>query len=440
MIRRHHIFILLALILAACGQQQTTQVERLPTVQPFPTATPGVSIRGVLPTQAPQPLADSSLANPATAVALANLPSPTPDYTACPPPSTEPLNDVPPNGRAVREEIERFLSAGGPLPTLENGMRLVWRVLPDDGFIRNDVDLTNDGSVEIMMAYAVPDDGGTLLIMGCENGAYSVRYQALTGGGTPQVLQIADMNQDQLPDILFTSQLCVDEARTQCAFQTQLVTWNATIGRFVSILNAPIRSENPPTFVDVDNDRVTEVAVQLTNPGTRETGPLRTGTLIYDWNGTAYTLSITQFDAPRFRIQIVQEADRAMQIDDYETATRLYQRAADDPDLQNWLADDADVLRSYALFRLLTTYTFIEDERNIAVLQTLGETFLDPATAPVYVALSNAFWETFQSTGNINTACAEVQNIIRDRPEAIGLLNRYGSSSPSYTSRSLCPF
>jgi hypothetical protein len=98
------------------------------------------------------------------------------------------------------------------------------------------------------------------------------------------------------------------------------------------------------------------------------------------------------------------------------------------------------VLRAYALFRLLTTYAFTEDDDLIQAYQAIQQQFPDPANAPVYAMLANAFWNTLQSSGNLRNACVEVQGIIGLRAEALELLNRYGQQGPVYTAEQLCPF
>ena len=63
------------------------------------------------------------------------------------------------------------------------------------------------------------------------------------------------------------------------------------------------------------DDQIAEIVLQFTNAGNATTGPLRTGMTIYDWNGAAYVQSITQLDPPRFRIQVIHEADRLLNRD-----------------------------------------------------------------------------------------------------------------------------
>jgi hypothetical protein len=81
-----------------------------------------------------------------------------------------------------------------------------------------------------------------------------------------------------------------------------------------------------------------------------------------------------------------------------------------------------------------------DNDEFLSTYQTALNDYPDATTAPVYVTMINTFWNGFQVTNNMHSACLEVQAIIAQRPEAVGLLNRYGSRSPSYTAQDLCPF
>ncbi len=394
-------------------------------------------MRGVLPTVVALSLNGSNLANPATAVALANRPTATPNTAACPPIGSPNLAAPPATGREMSAEMARFLADGGAPATLESRLRSDWGVLGDTGFVRADLDLTGEGTPDVMVSFNAPDDGGTLLILGCADGRYRIQYQGGLGGGLPQIIQAGDMNQDLRPDVLFTSQTCVDEA---CEYRTQLVTWDAQEGRFIGFIDGIIDSPEIPTILDIDNDRVTEIVVRQTSRGTSETGPLRTGVTIYDWNGLNYTRSITQLDPPYFRIQVIQEADRNLMRLNVNESIPAYESALNNTSLANWYNDDSAVLNSYTLYRLMTAYAFTEDQRLLSTYQALTQNYPDPATAPVYVTMGVTFWNALQVTNNLRSACLEVQDIIAARPEALGLLNRYGDSSPTYTGNDLCPF
>jgi hypothetical protein len=425
--------------LAACQPQPLAGVVT-PDEPLFPTMTPGRVLRGPLPTVIALPL-DGGLSNPATAVALANRPTATPNLSACPAADPALVLEGPPvtSVRELDDAVARFLSAGGTVQALETALRERWGVLGAEGVVRGDLDLTGEGVPEVIITVVTPGEGGSLLIFGCFDGRYLPRYQALIEGATaaPALLNTVDINVDGLPDLLFSAEVCAGGA---CQYETGLVTWSRQLGRFISLLEGPLRSEAPPVIQDVDGDRVGELVVRFDNPGNAQTGPLRTGVTIYDWNGIVYTRAITQLNPPRFRIQVIHQADEAFAAGAAQEAIALYNLALDSPALENWHNNDAEVLRAYALYRLLLAYADTGDRRLVETHQTVLQNYSDFDTAPVYAALSIAFWNAFQTSNNLRSACAAVQDIIQARPEALTLLNRYGSRSPTYAPATLCPF
>lgn len=402
--------------------------------------TPGRTLRGPLATVPALPLDGGGLANPATAVALANLPTPTPSYGACPPPTAPLLSARPATGREMSAAIVTFLSAGGSAAALDQALRNEWGALGDTGSVRGDIDFTGEGAPEVIASYAAPDEGGTLIILSCINGLYAPLYQSNTGSAAPQIILAGDMTFDRKPEVLFSGVVCAADSPDDCAYRSQLLTWDSAEGRFISLLNRPLNSAALPSVGDPDNDSVLEVIVRQDNPGNQATGPLRTGVSIYDWDGSSYVLSIVQLDPPRFQIQVIHEADRAFARLDADQAISLYELALSDTTLRFWLNDEPFTLKSYVYYRLLLAYAYTEDDRLLPTYQAALQAFPDPATAPVYAALLSAFWNAWQLTNNLNSACLQVQALIAQRPEAVTLLNRYGSRSPVYSAQDLCPF
>src|SRR5690606_20479349 len=298
---RRIICLCITILLAAC-QPTPAPASQAPTVIPFPTMTPGDLVRGALPTVVALSLDGSNLvANPATAVALANQPTATPDYAACPPPASPTLSNTPANGREMADEVARFLSAGGSAAALESGMRDDWGVLGETGVVRAEFDLNGGGASDVVVTYTIPGTGGALLVLGCAAGRY-IPFYSMETSSTPQIVHIGEMNANGTPEILFSSEECLTDG--DCSFRTQLITWQPGEGRFVSLLGGAILSQNLPEIGDFDNDGVIEIIIRMTSTGTAATGPLRTGVMIYDWNGVNYVRSITQLDPPRFRIQV----------------------------------------------------------------------------------------------------------------------------------------
>jgi hypothetical protein len=440
-----HQYLASGLVLAAClvlvGCQPNTGSEQNlpPTAIPFPTVTPGRVIQGVLPEVAGLPLDGVGLSNPATAVALANMPTATPDYKTCPGSGNAETPQTPTSGRMLLTGLLAYLSNGGS-PASLNDLMSGWGLLGKDGIVRTDVDYTGEGTPDILMSYKAPEDGGTVAILSCIAGQYMTLYQAITGGDAPQILQIEDLNADNRPDIIYESYGCSSDDPKNCSYKTQVVTWVPQDGQFISLLNGPISSSQPITLKDVDNDRIQELVVRLTDTGNASSGPLRTGVNIYDWNGTSYVLSIVQLDAPQFIIQVVQEADSNFARQSMDKAIPLYEQALNSTTLRYWLNDEPTYIKSYIFYKLLLAQAYTDNKNLLTTFQTALAAYPDPNNAPVYVAMINSFWNGFQVTNNLHSACLEVQAIISARPEAVGLLNRYGSRSPAISAQDLCPF
>lgn len=441
--------ILFALGLVGC--QESSNPTALPTGIPFPTVTAGFSVHGVLsPDQAQRP-GDPAVFSPATIIAQSNQPTPTPDLSACPPlTNTREIAESVDNSDQILSEITRFLSAGGSPQRLENVMRESWGIMGDNsedsdtalGFIRTDLDLTGEGQPEIVFGYSPPDEGGTLLIVGCENRQYIILYRSVSDAiDAPRLILIGDMNRDFLNDLMFTIETCEFGIADSCTFLTQLVSWEPSAGRFVSLLGARIISDEEPTLTDFDNDEVTEIVARLTNNGTAITGPLRTGTNIYDWNGTVYVLSIQELDPPEFRIQIIHEADRLLRMGNIPLAVQLYQQTlAEESELRLWRDDEEDLLTSYALLKLLIARSTDSPEDSLLIYERIVTTFPDPAQTTVYIQLTQLYWDALQVTGSVQEACAEVRTFVGQNTSAVDLMNRYGNRSPIYTPMDICPF
>lgn len=137
---------------------------------------------------------------------------------------------------------------------------------------------------------------------------------------------------------------------------------------------------------------------------------------------------------------MVQEADRNFARQAMDKAIPLYEQALSSSSLRYWLNDEPTYIKSYVLYRLLLAQAYSDDKRLLATFQSALGAYPDPNNAPVYVAMINSFWNGYQVTNNLHSACLEVQAIISARPEAVGLLNRYGNRSPAINAQDLCPF
>ncbi|MBE0690322.1 MAG: hypothetical protein IH587_09405 [Anaerolineae bacterium] len=435
---RFSIFIwLIVIVLVGCAP---TSVMDAPAAQiPFPTMTPGHYAAGEMPTQVALAL-DGGLALNAASALNPNQATAAPSFNRCPPAASPELDPQPSIAREMDASMIRFLDAGGDAPTLEEALRSQWGVLGSSGFVRTDIDFSGEGTPEFIISYLAPDGGGSLLIASCADGRVLQVYETTLGGEPPQILWANDMTFDGAVDMLFSSRVCSGATEDTCVYRTQLIHWLDRLGQLVNLLGSPVEASRPPTIEDVDQDQVFELVVRQDDDGDAESGPRRTGLDVYDWNGGSYVRSLTQLDPPRYRIQIVHQADAAFTAEAFDEAITLYQQVLSDGELRNWLNDDTQTLPAYAIYRLMLVYAFLEDERRIELYQFIQQNYPDMNAAPVYIQMAQAFWDALQVTNNLRSACLEVESIIAVRTEALGLLNRYGSESPTYNAHDVCPF
>lgn len=432
---------LLCLICVAC-EPTTTNIA--PTFDPFPTMTPGQQLVGSLPTPANLiPIGD--LANPATAIALNSMITPTPNRAACPVlDGTAVLLRRPADTDAAVQSIVDYLQDGGSVTNLREAIRVRWDGFGETGFIRDDIDLTGEGATEVVMGFKTPQDVGMFLIIGCSNGQYQVYYQnILPEEIIPRLVTLLDINNQSPAEAIFAVQSCLSEE--DCQFEIQILGWDAIRGRFNNLLDTPLSVVDIPEVRDMDSDLVGEIVVNLRTRGNSETGPLRTGINIYDWNGSVYTLSIVQLDAPRYFIQIIHGADENFSQLEMVDAIQTYSLVVDSEEYRYWFNDEAEWLESYALYRMMLGFAYLGDARFSDIALKINTDYPITADAPVedlpvYVVMSYRFIDSMQVFNDLHRACLDVLQVVDERPEALEQLNRYGSRSPSYTELDLCPF
>jgi len=429
--------LLLAMILAAACQSADAPAVS-PTRIPFPTVTLGSQVRGILSTQV---RAQESVISAATIAAVSRQPTATPNIGQCPSPADVELPEPESDRDGIISAIITYLSAGGNVGDLRRTLDEEWGLFDDTAFLWDNVDLTGEGVSEIVTSLSL-EDGGVFLIFGCTSGTYALRYQANSDATeSPKVITVGDINRDFRNDLIFMNVVC-DDVLEECSRRVQVIGWQPDQHRFASLLGTTVISRDDPRITDMDGDEVSEIVVDLNDDGNADTGPLRTGVAIYDWNGSAYILSIWQPDPPLYTIQIIHEADRYLLEGNAAQATQLYNTALTDEELDDWYSDELFLLPSYANYRLLLARTLAGEpvEQLQAIYNQLLASVPEGAPQNVYMQMGSAFWERYQATNDISAACEQVLVVVESQPEALERLNRYGSRSPVYTAQDLCPF
>lgn len=429
--------LLILLLSAAC---QSSQIIR-PTEQPFPTMTVGQAVDGMLTTPQARPF---SVGNNDPLV-IVNRTTPTPDSSRCPTLDDQAQLGAFPSSRvAAIEALLQFLNEGGSVQRLQSEILSAWDAFGDNGYLET-IDLTGEGTVEIVLGYVAPGDVGTLLIFGCQAGRYVQLHENNSDGiDPPSLLALTDINNRPPAEVVTVRRVCSDPEA--CELQTQMIGWNFAAGRFLNLLLDRVITLDVPQLRDIDSDQVDELVISLDQNGTAATGPLRRGTNVYDWNGELYVLSIVQLQDPDYRIQVIQEGDRLFSLQRMSEAIDAYTIALSNDELRYWFNDGPINTITYAQYRLILAYAYLGSSAGIVETLTNmntafslaeGETFAD---APVYVQMANVFVETLSESGDLHASCLAVQAVITERETALGYINRYGNRSPIYTALDLCPY
>jgi hypothetical protein len=423
---------LLVLALLACG---------LPSPAPEPTAT--VFVPAVMsPTEEPTPL---STGPPLTLAPTEPVPTASPVPAICPAPGS-PVLIQPANFADYPAAIQRFLSAGGDVATLESTLA-DWDALPDSHDQAIAIDLKGDGNMEVVVALADPNAEmfarpGDLLIFSCQAGTYVLQYQEGYDAYGPAIrmLQVGDANLDGQPDVVYTLSVC--GAHT-CYETLEIRGWNGM--GFASLMGGVL--EMPyPTYI------VTHCRIEAQSGGIGSVGaePQRGYSEVWEWNGNVYTITEQIWEPPVYRYHALLDGDRALLSQDYATALAAYERVISDDTLKEFAGtvstvsagDERAQLAAFARWRLLLAFLLM-GELDSAQLEYNRLQVDYPAGSVGYevAAMARTFWMAYLADSCIADGCAEVVAAAEEDASVQDFFNsNYGYANPWWEPMHLCPF
>lgn len=313
-----------------------------------------------------------------------------------------------------------------------------------------------------------------LHVFSCDNGQYQDILQEikddLTGYSTAIHAAVNDLNQNGIPDILL---------RTSCSrglFCTSLfiLEWNGS--EFINLLvpRELFEGSTERKIQDINNDRILEVIIKEDVNGDYAYFmgfPWRISTHIYMWNGSHYALQDIQYTAPEYRFQALQDADRFVLLQDFDSALELYNMTISGSgknllpysrelsEHMEWLLwnplslgvatqpspDTAEYprLAAYAYYRIMLIHLVQNHESEATTTYTtLQQEFGNDPYARPYVEMASAFWEAYQSTHKMYDGCAEAIQYAVEHPEILSPLGSdyHGAQSHIYVPDDVCPF
>jgi hypothetical protein len=430
-----------------------------PTISPQPTQTATINIFN-LSTRTPQP--------PAKCPAKYDELKPTPVYFGYRHILLSKNHKIPDDFMDVRrnfiQDLPNFLSKYGPAPIIHE-------------FWTNYRDLTNDGIPELILNI------GYVQIFGCQDGMYVELYDGIEGVmSNPDIIDIQDANRDGVPEILLLTGYA-----SQGGHSYEILEWDGqTIQNIIGIADSTkpdfhavmAEATGKAWFEDADRDGFKELVVDTGLPVWqiyRDYLPWRSIHKIFHWNGQYYSFKSEDFATPEYRFQAVQDGDRKSLTGEYDKALALYQNAIFSDKLGWWSAErqhfyqavwdsqnsnqptpispqpdplEYPYLEAYARFRI-TLLHIVQNHLSDAqtVYDTLQQKFPKGQPGFIYAEMAKAFWETYQSTHNIQQACSQAIDYANQNPAVLQTYigdrkgeSFHGSQSLYYKPEDICPF
>jgi hypothetical protein len=456
------LFFAISLTLSGCATAYI-QSTPIPTHRPTHAASP---TKTLIPSHTPRPITPTILPKiptfaPTFDVSTILTVTPAPQ-AECPQINSQAnlvLNEVldyVPETNEIAPPILDFLNKGGGVNKLIQEVNQVYG--RGEVILGTLQDITNDGIPDVIIEYP------GLLIFICQNGQYFLAYEK---GGLASYRILDDLNKNGIPEIL--DNFFMSNAGADIGLQE----WNGS--EFSSIGHLGIDGGFQYQIIDWNGDGLSEFIFRGGAPGIcceDELNPWRYKTKIYAWNGSIYDELYEFFDAPQYRFQAIQDADREMLYGYTETALKLYEDAVFADTLEWWSADKKHYtdeiinnrfqnptptpstpptedlteyprLAAYAYYRIMLLHLGQGQEAEAAsTYQTLYETYGNDPYAASYVKMASAFWEAYQSTRKMYDGCAAAIQYAVEHPEILVPLGSdyHGWQSHIYEPADVCPF
>jgi len=469
------VVLIISLLLAACGGEDSTPTPyALPTVVfPTPTQAPPTSI----PVQS---LPALTFAGPtATPRSTNQPPPPTPTYRPSPTPELPALPKspifTPAKPDALIKAVTGWLNQQkDALPTAENGPENARARLRDLlatwNFIGAEVpvytgDLDGDGKPEIVATVA--DDWthfpssiagyGLVLVLKANKSAWTgstlkqanLKLQKPSFRDEfvyPKLEKVDDLNADKKAEIVFSELYC---GANTCSTSLHVLNW--ANNKFTDLTpDVPVMPSAKVSFEPGDTG--TTILFAGGGFGSVGAGLQRGRTEYWRWDATSKTFKLadTKYEVSYYLYHRVIDGNLALDKANYPAAITLYTGALTDSTLKLWFnesqgtpqqtQDEKAILTAFARFRLALTYALSEDRANAN--QTLQDAIAkDGKFSGWATAFASAFQASKAPTATVaaKEGCVAAVKFSQQNPSLVDGLNLFGYANPTFKPEDICP-
>ncbi len=362
----------------------------------------------------------------------------------CPIPVGTPLDFDPSVYEDLPANIAQYLNSDGDLGTLISSLEQAGIISMDPpGWM--EVDFTGDGFHDIVILLLDPEPEfmfiqGTLILNQCQGDRYEMVFQSpeLMDWGAPEILSSEDLNGDQVSDLLVGRQSC--GAHT-CFTQIEALVWN---GETLQNLLQGTSEDMPSPTIEIDPEEK-QITVTAEGIGSVGAGPFRRFVRQWTWDEVenAFLPSPDTYLPSHFRIHALHDADLAAEGGEFAKAIELYTMVIEDDELLDYLDPTVErpQLGAYASFRIMLIYLLMNDvAEGEATHNSLMINHPTGSPASDYAQMADVFWNEFETSGNIGSACLAAQAFAVSHQETILDTLYYGYANPSYEAEDICPF
>jgi hypothetical protein len=361
-----------------------------------------------------------------------------------------------------------YLNKGGTVENLDKSYQGNEHLIDyTGGFRPTAIDLTNDDVPEVIVVNPFSDlekPTPAVYVFSCDQGHYDLLYTWKMPGTIAgiQKVTIRDLNIDGIPELIVQTgssdfgnigTLWIYEWDGQ-TFQSLLLVPYSPAMELVyrrGALNAQnleykdrilVFGNYDFDFQDIDNNGTIEL-ITIWNDVRYSDGPSRNVKIIFSWNGQNFALHRTIYSEPEYRFQAIQDGDNVSEFGEYEKAISLYQDAISSDKLLTYRWDDSSHLAAYAYFRIVALHVYLgEVDAATDNYNTLQTTFPEGNAGHPYAEMATAFWDAYQSSGNMTAACGAAIQYAAEHPEILVPLGSdyHGWQSHIYVPADVCPF
>ena len=339
------------------------------------------------------------------------------------------------------ESVSAYLDAGGEPSALAALLYERGWVSPVSKVVWSDMD--GDGHLDFsagLISGAEDQGTGSVFLWRCRDGRFERAEiaPAMEGFGPPALHDTRDLTADRIPEAIIAYPRC--GAHT-CFARYAVLRWDGA--RMVDSIQGATDDIPAPELAVESDDPTKPAAIRITagDIGSVGAGPQRVWWRTWTWHadGQIFVPGEPQFEAPRYRIHALHDADDAYRRGDRAAALVLYQRVIADDELLDWpaLGDRRAELSAYAAFRRVHAFLASGDPAAAQAELDGHLAAADPTTA-AYAELARRLI-TGASDGAFDDGCAAATSFVADNADAVLAPLEFGYANRAYAAEDICP-